>query len=127
MAYYSECNAFCLELTGLVDEKSPIWVKHAIRRWKQFYYEIQYTDGQVDTSNPLSTIFRNESLSAKLSAKSSEDTALSSALIPSKKEKSPPAQPQKTPPSKTEKRQSKGRFLFKLKEIQWLLNPLNLF
>ncbi len=124
MASQSVSIAIGSELMGVVDEKSPIWVKHAIRRWKQFYHEIQYADGQIDISNPLSTIFRNESQMAKLAV---EGSSVSTESIQTKKEDSTKSQPEKIPSSKPEQKQSKGRFLFKIKELQFLSTPLSFF
>ena len=109
----------------MVEEKSPSWVKHAVRRWKQLYHEIQYADGQLDISNPLSEIFRNEALTTKLM--STEDTETTPDTSSSKKEESPPPQPEKQPISQPEKKQSKKRFLFKIKELQFLPNFISNF
>jgi hypothetical protein len=118
MASYSE-------LKGVVEEKAPSWVKHAIRRWKQFYNEIQFVDGQIDTSNPLSTIFRNEALMTKIVTEAEGSTISSHEPDSSKKEESTHTQPSKSPPSKQEKKQCKGRFIYKIKKPQVLLNPGN--
>ncbi len=112
---------------GLVEEKSPIWVKHAVRRWKQFYNEIQYADGQTDTSSPLSAIFRNDAIAMKSAAASTDDESKSPESSPSKKEDSSQPHPEKSPSTKSEKKQSKGRFLFKIKELQFLPNFLSFF
>lgn len=110
---------------GLVEVKSQSWMKHAIRRWKQFYHEILFADGQIDDSNPLSMIFRNEVLSTKLVTQIEGITAAEQDSLHSKKEESPHSQPEKTPPSKPERKQSKGRFIFKIKELQCLLTPFS--
>jgi hypothetical protein len=112
---------------GLVDEKSSSWIKHTVRHWKQVYNEIQFVDGHIDTSNPLSSIFRNEPLATKLLTQSKEAASSSSKVTSSKKEESSRSQPEKTSPSNPEKKQSKGRFLYKIKELQCFLPSLNFF
>ena len=107
---------------GLVDEKAPSWVKHAVRRWKQFYNEIQFIDGQIDTANPLSVIFRNEALLKQVVSQSQAVTTPPIEPTPSKKEESAPSQPEKTPPPNPEKKQRKGWFISKLKDLQCLFN-----
>jgi hypothetical protein len=121
-AFQRICIAYYMELLGVVDAKSPSWAKHVVRRWKQFYQEIQYADGQLDMANPLSLIFHREILPQKATKQTAEDGSPSPELLPSKKKESIKSQPQKTP-SKTKHKQNKGRFFSKLKEIQCLLNP----
>lgn len=110
----------------MVDAKSPSWAKHVVRRWKQFYREIQYADGQLDIANPLSLIFRREILTQKVTEQTAEGASPSPEPISSKKKESVKSQPQKTP-SKTKHKQNKGWFFSKLKEIQCLLSPYPFF
>ncbi|MFX1576722.1 MAG: hypothetical protein ACFFCF_06075 [Promethearchaeota archaeon] len=110
----------------MVDAKSPSWVKQVVRRWKQFYQEIQYADGQLDMSNPLSLIFQREILPQEAAAQTAKGVSPSPEPLPSKKKESVKSQPQKAP-SKTKHKQNKGRFFSKLKEIQCLLNPYPFF
>lgn len=123
MKLYPKWLALLQELKGMVDEKIPSWVKHAVRRWKQFYNEIQFIDGQGDTTNPLSEIFRNEALMTKHASQSQAATTCPEPT--SSKKKATRSQPEKSPPSKPEQKQSKGRFIFKLKELQCLFTLPN--
>lgn len=110
----------------MVDAKSPSWAKHVVRRWKQFYQEIQYADGQLNMTNPLSLIFHREIPIQKATEQTVEGTSPSLEQIPSKKKESVKSQPQKAP-SKIKHKQNKGRLFSKIKEIQCLLRPFPFF
>ncbi len=117
-----------LEMDGLTDQKSPSWVKHAVRKWKELYYEILRVDGQIDLSNPLSAIFRNEIALLKGEVAPAESLGQSKPeaqckppTTPSVKKEgltSPKVVPKGDHPAKSKGKQTKGRFIFKLKKIQ---------
>ncbi|MFX0168368.1 MAG: hypothetical protein ACFE89_03325 [Candidatus Hodarchaeota archaeon] len=101
----------------MTEHKPYSWVKHAVRKWKQFYYEILRADGQIDLSNPLSMIFSPEFLLTKIS-----DVSPPSETAPTKQEHTPPSDstPASDSVSKDLKKRRKGRFPLKIKEIQAL-------
>ncbi|MFX1319091.1 MAG: hypothetical protein ACFE9D_04525 [Promethearchaeota archaeon] len=105
----------------MVHKKAPSWVKHAVRRWKQFYNDIQFADGQIDTANPLSVIFRNETLMTRPVSQSQAGTTPPIEPTFSKKEESTRSQPEKAPPPNPQQKQRKGRFISKLKDLQYLI------
>ena len=122
-------SRFSLEMNGVVEQKSFNWAKHAVRRWKVLYYEIQHTDGNLVGSSPLSFIFRNEAMAAKPSVSDSGEQTSSLEPTPSKKDLTPEptAKPQKTPTTKSKEKQNKRRFFFKLKDLQIFRNPFTPF
>jgi hypothetical protein len=115
-----------MELLGVVDAKSPSWAKHVVRRWKQFYQEIQYADGQLDMTNPLSLIFQRELPVQKTTEETAKGASQSLEPISLKKKELAKSQPQKAP-SKTKHKQNKRRLFSKLKKIQCLLSPFPFF
>ena len=117
---------FVLEMNGLTEPHPYSWIKHAVRRWKEFYYEILETDGQTEWVNPLSAIFSHDNLALK--AVDAPPTAPES--VHKKQELSSPADPTPTsqPNPKTKRKQRQGRFFVKIKEIQaFLVRPGNPF
>ena len=113
-------------MNGLTEPRPYSWVKHAVRRWKELYYEILKTDGQTEWLNPLSTIFSHDNLAVK----TVESPPPVPAPAPTKPETTHPTEttPTRQPKSKSQRKQGQGRFLVKIKEIQALLiRPRNLF
>jgi hypothetical protein len=113
-------------MNGLTEPKAYSWVKHAVRRWKELYYEILETDGQTDWVNPLSAIFSHDNLAAK----TVDAPPNASESMPSKQKSTPPSKPSPTNESspETKKKRTQGRFFLKIKEIQaFSIRPGNLF
>ena len=113
-------------MNGLTEPRPHSWLKHAVRRWKEVYYEILETDGQSEWMNPLSTIFRHDSLVIK----PVDVPPATSEITPKRQESSSPADPTPTsqPKPKTKRNQRQGRFFVKIKELQdFLIHPGSLF
>lgn len=115
-----------LEMDGLTDQKSPSWLKHAVRRWKELYYEILRVDGQIDLSNPLSVLFRNEIALLKSDAppaKSHEQISPDTQSRPSTTESvkkeglaSPKVLPESDHLTESKRKQTKGSLIFQTKK-----------
>ena len=113
-------------MNGLTGSKPFSWVKHAVRRWKELYYEILDADGQTDWVNPLSAIFSHDILAAKAVDAPPKVTESMS----TKQESTPSSKPTSTSKSSTKTKQKRGqsRFFLKIEEIQaFLFRPSNLF
>ena len=113
-------------MSGVAGSKVYSWVKHAVRRWKELYYEILETDGQIDWVNPLSAIFSHDSLTGK----AVDAPPKASESMPSKPESTAPSKPTPTSESspKPKQKRRQGRFVSKIKEIQaFLIRPGNFF
>ncbi|MFW9832283.1 MAG: hypothetical protein ACFFD8_10970 [Candidatus Thorarchaeota archaeon] len=113
----------------MVVKKPYSWLKHAVRRWKELYYEIQRTDGNLDSSSPLSFFFRNEGFVTKLEALANNVETNSSESTSSKKDETvqPAVKSHKDPVVKSKEKRNKDRFSIRFKEVQLLQNPFSLF
>lgn len=111
----------------MTEQKSLSWAKHAVRRWKELYNEIQRVDGNLEVSRPMSIIFRNEGLAKKLTTSDSRLQSAPPKAAPAKKDETskPTKQPPKAPKTESKEKKTKRWFSFKLKGLKIFLNPFS--
>ena len=98
--------------------KPPLWIKHAVRRWKQMYRSILALEGDFETLDILNRLTSEHVSSPVHKMREVEPEPISSIPPPSLSKKASDFQPRFVQRATTNGQKSNnGRFLVKVKEI----------
>ena len=99
--------------------KPPLWIKHAVRKWKQMYRSILALEGDFETLDIMNRLTREHATSLAQLPREDEPEPISSILPTTLSKKNSDFQPRFVQRATTNGQKSNnGRFLVKVKEIE---------